>query len=529
MANNNQIVRKSLLKSSISLKTINKSVSFLSKDLKRSTNLILNTNKVTNEDNKFKRSLIGKENTWFNRRREQVLRREKEDITEAATVGGAIKRRGKVLGASTKGFLGRILDVFGILFIGWLVTNLPKILNVANSMSKLIQSAVSILGGFLNNTIGILTSLGGGLSEILTKTIDVGKPEKETESIKKGFDDMQRGASMFSSDVDRSIQTYLDPATYGLTSWDDPEMEEEEEDLEDDKTDKDEEPSEIKEETEKPQEKVEVKVEPKENLVMGGPDKKPNDSDALMMDTPEDDPAIANNPNINLEDRFNNGYIPQRMINGKENPDYAEYKEWLNAPGGLEMFKDGGIIKGKSHAEGGENINVEGGEAVIPKKSVDKLGPEFINRIIEGNANKITKLRAGRSLLEKLVEQHKEENDGLITYDEYKELKAATVGKLKEHLRSLNFDSTKKQPEQITPKKQEKPKVDVQKSKINKISYNGMKKKRKIVTVPIPNTQQSQMPPMSPPPSGASLKTPHTMTSGGLTIGDIQSLMLSYT
>ena len=69
MANNNQIVRKSLLKSSISLKTINKSVSFLSKDLKRSTNLILNTNKVTNEDNKFKRSLIGKENTWFNRRR----------------------------------------------------------------------------------------------------------------------------------------------------------------------------------------------------------------------------------------------------------------------------------------------------------------------------------------------------------------------------------------------------------------------------------------------------------------------------
>ena len=154
----------------------------------------------------------------------------------------------------------------------------------------------------------------------------------------------------------------------------DEEEEEEEEDIETEE-------SETTEDTEKPeettQEKVEVKVEPKTPLVM---DNKKKEGERV----PDDDPKIANDTNANLEDRFDNGYIPQRMINGKENPDYAEYKEWLNAPGGLEMFKDGGIIKGKSHAEGGENINVEGGEAIVPKKSVDKLGPEFINRIIEG-------------------------------------------------------------------------------------------------------------------------------------------------
>ena len=98
------------------------------------------------------------------------------------------------------------------------------------------------------------------------------------------------------------------------------------------------------------------------------------------------------------------------------------------------MFKDGGIIKGKSHEEGGENINVEGGEAIVPKKSVEKYTPEFINRIIKGDADKVTKLRASRSLLEKLVEQHKEENKGLIRVDEFDKLREQTVGRLKEHL-----------------------------------------------------------------------------------------------
>ena len=52
------------------------------------------------------------------------------------------------------------------------------------------------------------------------------------------------------------------------------------------------------------------------------------------------------------------------------------------------MFRDGGIIKGKSHKQGGENINVEDGEAVIPKKTVDMLGIENILRLIKGTNKK---------------------------------------------------------------------------------------------------------------------------------------------
>ena len=550
MANNTQIVRKSLLKSSISLTTINKSVTFLSKDLKRATNLLQNTGKVQEQDNRFKRGLIGRENTWFNRRREQVLRREKEDITEASSAGGAIKRRGKVVGSSTKGFLGRILDVFGILFIGWLTTNLPPILKAVNNMIKLIQKTVSILSGFINNTVGFFNSLGSGLDDILSNITIAGKFERDSESIKKGFDDMNKGTRMFSSDIDTSIGRYLDPKTYGRDNWD---IEEGGDETQVEKptgtarnlgglvdfmtfglTDLDKrgnlfggrhgrtgftnvdgaEANAANDELIEQQEEgknVETKIEPKETLV-----KETNKQEDLS-----DDPKIANDPNADLEKRFDNGYIPK-----KDSPDYAEYKEWLNAPGGLEMFKDGGIIKGKSHSQGGENINVEGGEAVIPKKSVDRYGPEFINAIIEGDADKITKIRAARGLLEELVRYHKEDNEGIIRIDEYDKLQAQTVDKLKEH---LNAQSKQPSADQVTPKQQSTPKIEVSKSKVNQIASGNMKRKRKVVNIPIPNNNQQPQQAMAPP-SGRNMQSgkPRPI-SGGLHIGDLQSLMLAYT
>jgi len=550
MANNTQIIRKSLLKSSISLQTINKSVTFLSKDLKRSTNLLQNAGKVQEEDNKFQRGLLGRENTWFNRRREQVLRREKEDITEAATVGGAIKRRGKVVGSSTKGFLGRILDVFGILFIGWLTSNLPPILRAVNNMIDLIQKTVSILSGFINNTVGFFNSLGAGLDNVLGNLTVGFRFDKDTETIKKGFDDMNRGTSMFSADIDSSIASYLNPGTYGRDNWDIPK---DETDVNKPKgtsrnlgglvdfmtfglTDLDKrgnlfggrhgrtgftnvDGNEFNEEViEEEQQKTDtVKVEPKDTLVKGAnEDKKDREID--------NDSVIANDPKADLELRFDNGYIPK-----KDSSDYDQYKEWLNAPGGLEMFKDGGIIKGKPHSQGGEDINVEGGEAVIPKKRVEQYGPEYINAIIQGNADNVTKLRAGRSALEKAVEDFKEANDGIIKYDEYKRIEAETYGRVKAHLRTKIQGTQGKTSDQVTPKQQSEPKIEVSKSKVNKIASADMRKKRKVVEIPIPNNNQQPQQPMAPP-SGRNMQSGKPRPSSrGLHIGDLQSLMLAYT
>ena len=56
------------------------------------------------------------------------MRRQREDVIEASTTGGVIQRAGKIRTTSTKGFLGRILDFFGIIFIGWGIKNLPNIM-----------------------------------------------------------------------------------------------------------------------------------------------------------------------------------------------------------------------------------------------------------------------------------------------------------------------------------------------------------------------------------------------------------------
>ena len=92
--------------------------------------------KKTNENNNFKRRLIGKDNEFFRRRRENVRRKDREDELEASSVQGIAKRTGSITAASTRGFLGRILDFFGIILIGWFVNNLPQILEGINKLIK---------------------------------------------------------------------------------------------------------------------------------------------------------------------------------------------------------------------------------------------------------------------------------------------------------------------------------------------------------------------------------------------------------
>ena len=55
---------------------------------------------------------------FFKRRRENALRRQREDELEASTITGVTKRQGSLVQKSTRGFLGRIMDFIGILLIG---------------------------------------------------------------------------------------------------------------------------------------------------------------------------------------------------------------------------------------------------------------------------------------------------------------------------------------------------------------------------------------------------------------------------
>ena len=51
---------------------------------------------------------------------------------------------------------------------------------------------------------------------------------------------------------------------------------------------------------------------------------------------------------------------------------------------GITTMAKGGPIIGKPHSQGGKDINVEGGEFVMSKKTVQKYGVNVLNAINQG-------------------------------------------------------------------------------------------------------------------------------------------------
>ena len=159
--------RNSLRKSSLGIDRIRKSITSLSLGLEaigaKSRDLL----KQTRDTNEFKRKLIRQDGEFFKRRRENALRKQREDELEASTITGVTKRQGSLVQKSTRGFLGRILDFLGILLLGWALTNLPKIIAAFEKLFGLIKRVVGVLGGFIEGMKDFLVGIGTGISNFL--------------------------------------------------------------------------------------------------------------------------------------------------------------------------------------------------------------------------------------------------------------------------------------------------------------------------------------------------------------------------
>ena len=421
----NAIVKNSLLSSSINIKNISRSVNSFANAFTKSQRIASDIQKQTKDANDFKSKLIRSDDSYFRKRQENIKRKDREDEIESSTVGGAIRRSGSVVSKSTRGFLGRLLDFMGVMFVGWILTTLPNLNKSILGFIKRASLLVGALSGLVDNTVDSLFRLGGDLgnSDEAIRQIDFTEDERY---MKEELDSTENSFRKLTTDVFRTMETFNDPRAMGIpmNSWDEVasmplEGEGQSQELESSNTDDTEEEVVPIEQFKKEENNNQEDTTKQEKT---NKQEETNTGDAVE------------GTNTTSEELTPKGKVETNDTASKEDDSNEEFKLEPGEDSGFEMFKDGGIIKGKSHQEGGENINVEGGEAVIPKKSVEKYTPEFINRIIKGDADKVTKLRASRSLLEKLVEQHKEENKGLIRVDEFDKLREQTVGKLKEHL-----------------------------------------------------------------------------------------------
>jgi murein DD-endopeptidase MepM/ murein hydrolase activator NlpD len=181
---------KSLLNIRSGIKSIKDSFSGLRKNSE-------NLNEVMLKKTKVKRESIARNYILSQRRQEQERRKNKEDLLEASSIGGAIKRQGRAIASSTKGFLGRIMDFLSTLLVGWLLTNLPSIITMAQELIARIQRLYTIITGFFNNTVNLFKGFGKLLSavgkNILTFdfTDSKGRVESALKDLGGTFDDMQ--------------------------------------------------------------------------------------------------------------------------------------------------------------------------------------------------------------------------------------------------------------------------------------------------------------------------------------------------
>ena len=134
-------IKKSLLGNSNTIETIQNSINAFGVSLRAANSTSSQIIRGFTESNRQRRNSIIKRRELFSKRREAVRRREKEDQIEASRVGGIFRRTAKVIGSSTKGFLGRIMDFIGTILVGWIVTNLPVIIDTVQDLIGRIQKS----------------------------------------------------------------------------------------------------------------------------------------------------------------------------------------------------------------------------------------------------------------------------------------------------------------------------------------------------------------------------------------------------
>jgi len=175
--------RNSVRKSSISIDGIRNSVRLFNKGISVARNISNDILEKTRERNRFKQTLSAKDNEYFRRRQENIKRRQREDELEAQDVKKLPKTRGNIITRSTRGLLGRLLDFLGVLLVGFVINNLPKIIEAVSSVIKKIKKVVAILEPFMKGIQFFLQGISTVLGTIfgIFKNFDFEKDKKNIE------------------------------------------------------------------------------------------------------------------------------------------------------------------------------------------------------------------------------------------------------------------------------------------------------------------------------------------------------------
>lgn len=198
--------RKSLLNSGKSIDNINKSINAFGASLRAANNTSSVIIREFTISNRARKDAILRKRDLFQKRRDAVRQREREDVIEAGKVGGIFRRTGKVIGSSTKGFLGRVMDYLGTVLVGWMVTSLPVIIDKVEELSGRVQQATGVLKDWFDNTLEFFTRFFSDLGGITAK-FGIFDFDAVINSTKKSTDKLYNSVDALIKDFNATVQS----------------------------------------------------------------------------------------------------------------------------------------------------------------------------------------------------------------------------------------------------------------------------------------------------------------------------------
>ena len=202
-------------RSSITTSAIKRGLSGLETGIKNSQKSSNSISKSLLKRNDQKRQAMSVKSSLFLKRREAVRRREQEDIVEASSVSGSVRRSQRVIMNSTKGFMGRILDYIGTLLVGWALINLPTIISFAKELGTRIQKLTGILSTFMSDTKDFMMGFGQLLGGVFQNVISFDFTDSQGR-LSGALNEMRQSFERMENSIYAAIDILTEPIDFGI-------------------------------------------------------------------------------------------------------------------------------------------------------------------------------------------------------------------------------------------------------------------------------------------------------------------------
>ena len=159
--------------------------------------------------NKAKKDAISVRRSLFEKRREAVRRREKEDLIEAGSIQTINQSATRKISGSTRGILGRIMGFVGTVFLGWFLKNVPEIIKKSQALIQRMNEVRLTLTEWVENTLSSLRTFTTNLVGVRTSFENVGLDAAADEQDKESQKLRAAGVTMY-NDFVRQIQLFRD-------------------------------------------------------------------------------------------------------------------------------------------------------------------------------------------------------------------------------------------------------------------------------------------------------------------------------